>query len=195
MGWVHPATNGVSTFITRMQDKYADMGHRADIVSLKPGDLREGERYYAHNSVKFWEYLSNLDSEPDVVHANDVFSAKLARERFPDVPIVLTVHNILAQETLLDGSLVKGSTIWHNIRRAEIAGIEAADWVVFVSNGQMRTFLEEYAVELPDDMISSVVYNGLDKTIYPTKHKDRNSIPVIVSVGRLAGVNYPPLKR
>lgn len=184
-GWVYPHTNGVAAYITRLQAALSERGIAVGLVTLREGDTPAKSRYYAHNPAAFREHLAALPEQHwDVIHAQDVYAAAAVRETFPHTPIVLTIHNVLVDETVRDGHTRRGEPGWKAIQEAEREGIQAADIVTFVSDGQRQLFFREHPQTAAKPW--KVVYNGLDASLFFRPRKEGSGPLVLLGIGRLS---------
>jgi Glycosyltransferase len=158
--WDYPHIGGVSTHIGLLAKGLRELGHQVAVISrdlaIRIGVPEEAEfrkylRSYlalCQNTQSISPFVQNLETgrslyeytmkmvnfgQFDVIHCHDVVSAEIIG-RLTDKPLLLTVHGYLANESISDGLILRGSFEEKYLLAIEQSGLKQSRGVVAVDS-------------------------------------------------------------
>jgi glycosyltransferase involved in cell wall biosynthesis len=127
----------------------------------------------------WWTQL-RIRKSYDLIHAHHPIAGLVMKERFPETPVLMTVHSSYERELALNGRIEDGGPE-HRFLTSLYRELEArTDLIITVSNS-FKQYLAGYVKE-PERII--VIPNGFDeKRFRPVAHE--NPVPQLITVCRL----------
>lgn len=191
---------GVSSMVPYIQNQFVKKGWEMELLYL-PKRLRgkgtEAVRMASFSTEPYedatvinkylqtyrdylWWIDLRIKKKYDLIHAHHPIAALAMKQRFPDTPVLITVHSSYEQELMLNGRIQENgpearflTSLYHELE-------ERLEMVLTVSQS-FKQYLSRY-MERPEQII--VIPNGFDeKRFRPVDHV--NAVAQFITVCRL----------
>ena len=191
---------GVSSMVPYIRDGFLEKGWDMELFFLPKrvrgkgaGDVKfatfdwrlfEGlpvvDKYIQTYKDYMWWTQLRIRKSYDLIHAHHPIAGLVMKERFPETPVLMTVHSSYERELALNGRIEDGGPE-HRFLTSLYRELEArTDLIITVSNS-FKQYLAGYVKE-PERII--VIPNGFDeKRFRPVAHE--NPVPQLITVCRL----------
>lgn len=113
--------------------------------------------------------LINLE-QYDLIHTQDIISTRaLSRVKPERVPLIATIHGLLANEHLLSGDIAnKGIPSWDYVKNEEYYGVTSADITIIPTQWLKEQFVQQ--IKVPEDHLEVMPY-GMNIDLFLKEHK------------------------
>lgn len=184
--WDYPHVGGISTHMKTLKAGLEEVGHEVFIFSkstasmLKTSEQFEHHMYYPvvtdyihrYNTIRFlFEHVAkeiNFD-QFDIVHCHDVVAAEII-SRLTNKPIITTIHGYLANESLSEKAISKGSIEEKYLLDIEKKGSENSQYLLCVDQKIYHYEQESFNIHMP----TSIMKNFVDFSFLENQHDQKN---------------------
>jgi glycosyltransferase involved in cell wall biosynthesis len=191
---------GVSSMVPYIQEKFIRLGWNMELFSLPKRIRGKGSEPVKFETFDWTQYAGRpivdkyirtmqdyswwtnlrIRSSYSLIHAHHPIAALVMKRRFPDTPVVMTVHSSFERELILNGKMEPDGPE-HRFLTSLYGELEhRVDKLITVSRS-FRDYLAGYVRE-PERI--EVIPNGFDpKRFRPVTHD--NAVPQLVTLCRL----------
>ena len=191
---------GVSSMVPYVQERFVRMGWNMELFSLPKRIRGKGTEPFEFatfdpkpfegvpvvdkyiQTLKDYEWWTNLrvKEQYDIIHAHHPVAALVMKKRFPDTPLLMTIHSSFEKELMLNGRIQPGGPEERFLTSLYGELEHHVDRLITVSEA-FKSYLAPY-VRRPDDIL--VIRNGFDeKRFKPVPHE--NEVPQLITMCRL----------
>lgn len=191
---------GVSSMVPYIKEAFTKQGWNMDLFSLPKRIRNKGKKevrfatfdwkpfsgnrvvdkyIQTYRDYLWWSEL-RLHEQYDIIHTHHPIAALAMKQRFPDIPVLTTIHSSFERELILNGE-IKEHGPEHRFLLSLYRELEyQTDGLLTVSDA-FKQYLAQF---VEDGNQIKVIPNGFDQNRFrPVSH--HNPVPQLISVCRL----------
>lgn len=195
----HPAKGGVDTYINLVRDSLQSRGHTVDLLCYNefqnlPDDSHRRIYAFSHlarerlSSIAPYPYIefeiqrfAHIEifkhfpvSSYNILHSQSGIISKVAKDLYPEIPLVGTIHSCLYTESLMHG-WTKNHQEAMFLRNYDQYAVDSPDKVICISNQE-----DENMVPIPQNK-KVILFNSIETEEFSPKKKDNDTLRICTS--------------